>query len=912
MYGSVRLWLGLASVLLPGLAKAAPEEATRARVLARYGELPLSFERNQGQLAPEVRFSSRGPGYALFLTADEAVLHVARDRGAAAAVIRGRLLGARAGAAVIGEGRSSAKAHYLIGRARSRWQRDVPLYARVRYRQALPGVDMVYHGDQRQLEYDFVVAPGTDPATIRMRYSGMDRVEEDRGTGELRLHTPAGVVTLRRPLLYQEIGAQRVAVAGAYSVRRGWGWTDVSFAVGDYDRQRPLVIDPVVSYGTYLGSNRGDFAGGVAVGADGTAYLVGTSGFSNFPTTPGAFQPVSSHPRAGTEVFVSKLAPDGASLVYSTYLGGTTYDNGIAIAVDAAGSAYVTGTTGSADFPVVGSLQPFAGGGADVFVSKLTPDGSGLVYSTFIGGTNPTDLNAWDSGEAIAVNQLGQAWVTGRTGSDDFPIRNAAQPTYGGDYSDAFVLKLSASGQSLLYSTFLGGSDRDSGTGIAVVPGGTAVFVVGSTGSDDFPSVAPLQGYAGDGDAFVTRLSGAGEITFSSWLGGQYEDLAEAVAIDARARPVLVGRTYSDDFPTRNPVQGYPACTSFGCQNAFATRLAASGQSIGFSTLFGGSDIDVATAVAVDAAGDIYLTGQTYSSDFPLENPMQHCSAGRFQFTINADAFIAKLSAQGPSPAVAFASCLGGGASETATGIALDAASGVYLAGWAGGGLPTTAGSFQPAVRKGNNPDPADNNDAFVVKIDQETDAETDVLELTQPIFNVYEDQGIARIKVSRTGSGFGQVSIRVLCTDGTAVAGEDYDDIDGGFALSWSNGETGTRQHRILVTDDGAGEGTETVDCTLEAPGGYGLSVLGARTTATLRIRERAPGLVELAAAAVDDGTDEVGCQVAGQRGGGLWLAVSALLLVAFRQRLRARAASCCDPRRRRASRRRPAGAPR
>jgi len=880
MVQAVRVWVALAGVLVPGWANAAPEGAARARLLDSYGDLPLSFERNQGQLPPQVRFSSRGSGYALFLTADEAVLELDASR-----VIRARLLGARRHAAVSGEGRLQAKAHYLVGRARSGWQRNVPLYARVRYRDVLPGVDLVYHGNQRQLEYDFVVAPGVDPATIRMRYRGMERAELDAATGDLRLHAGGGAVTLRRPLLYQDIGGRRVEVAGSYRLTSGKGWTEVSFAVGDYDRHRALVIDPVVSYGTYLGSSRMDGANGLAVAADGTAYVIGTATFSDFPTTAGAFQPASSHVRDGSEVFVSKLSADGQALVYSTYLGGSAYDTGNGIAVDAAGSAYVTGYTGSSDFPVVDPLQSFAGGGSDVFVSKLTPDGAGLVYSTFIGGSNPSGANAGDIGESIAVNHLGQAFVTGTTGSDDFPTRNAAQAVYGGEYSDAFVLELSVSGKRLLYSTFLGGSQRDAGHGIAVVPGTSAVLVVGSTGSDDFPAVAALRGYAGDGDAFVTRLRGGGEIVFSTPFGGQYEDVGEAVAIDPHGRPVIVGSSYSDDLPLRNPIQGYPACSGFLCQNAFVTRLTADGQAISFSTHLGGSDIDVAAAVAVDAAGDIYVAGYTYSSDFPLANPLQHCAAGRFDTSINADAFAVKLSTATAAPSVGFATCVGGGASERATAIGLDAANEVFLAGWAAGGFPTTAGAFQPTVRKWNNADPADNNDAFVAKLAQDVDAQPDVLEFTVPVFNVYEDEGIAYIRVRRTGSGYGQLSLRVLCSDGTAVAGQDYNDIDAGYSLSWANGVTGTRRHTILVTDDGPGEGTETVLCTLEAPHGYGLAVLGTQSSATLRLRERAPGLAT-AAPPPDSSTDEVagGCQLAGRHAGGAW--VAALLLVVLRRR--------------------------
>jgi hypothetical protein len=884
MGGSVRLWIVLGSLAVAGSAHAAPAAAARAQLLDRYGDLPLAFERNDGQLPAAVRFSSRGPGYALSLTAEEAVLELDASRA-----IRARLLGARPRAAVIGEGRLAATAHHLIGRARARWHRNVPLFARVRYRDVLPGVDVVYHGNQRQLEYDFVVAPGGDPAAIRLRYRGAERAEIDAATGDLRLYIGGGVVTLRAPRLYQEIGARRVDVAGGYRLARGKGWVDVSFSVGEHDRRRALVIDPIVSYGSYLGSSRSDRASGVAVGADGSAYVIGTTGFSDFPTTPDSFQPASAHSRAGTEVFVSKLSPDGRSLVYSTFLGGTAYESGNAIAVDAAGSAYLTGYTGSADFPVVDSLQSFAGGGSDVFVSKLTADGSDLIYSTFIGGTNPSGGNAGDIGASIAVNHLGQAFVAGTTGSADFPTWNAAQPAYGGEYSDAFVLELSASGRRLLYSTFLGGSQRDGARGIAVVPGTSAVFVVGSTASDDFPSLAALRDYAGDGDAFVTRLRGGGEMVFSTPFGGRYDDVAEAVAVDPRGRPVIVGSSYSDDFPLKSSLQGYPACSGFLCLNAFVTRLASDGQAISFSTLLGGSDIDDAGAVAVDGAGDIYVAGHTYSRDFPVANPVQHCSAGRFDTSINADAFAVKLSAATSSPAVAFATCIGGGASEQATGIALDGTSGVVLAGAASGGFPTTPGSFQPLPRKWNNPDPADNVDAFVARLDQDVDAEPDVLEFTGAAFSVYEDEGIAYLRVSRTGSGFGQVSLRVLCSGGTATAGQDYDDVDAGYVLSWGNGVTGVRRHTILVTDDGPGEGTETVVCTLEAPSGYGLSLLGSQTSAILRLRERPPAVAaaDTSTAIADDTAG--GCQLAGRQDRGTWLAaMAAVLLVLLRRRAR------------------------
>jgi len=844
MKATIRCAMTAGLLLLPFAVSAVPlSEETRTRVIERYGELPLSFELNQGQWPSQVKFASRGAGYTLFLTSDEAVLHLLPAQSAgrpSPAVIRSRLLGSRSDIAVTGENIQAAKLHYLIGGAPSGWHRNLPLYSRLRYREVLPGIDLVYYGNQHQLEYDFIVAPQADPSAIRLRYSGMDRVEHDATSGDLHLHTGSGTVSLRKPVIYQEVAGQRTQIDGDYAWAAGENWTDVSFTIGTYDRAQPLVIDPVVAYASYLGSYRGDQANGIAVDAAGNAYVVGSTSFANFPTTPGSVQPLSSHATAGAEAFVTKLAADGRTLVYSTYLGGSSYDHAAAIAIDEEGHAYVTGNTGSPDFPTVNPLQAYAGGGSDVFVSKLSPDGSALLYSTYVGGANPDD-QGWDYGQAIAVNYLGQAYVTGQTGSPDFPVVNARQPGYGGGYSDAFVLRLSADGRRLNQSSFLGGTGRESGNGIAVVPGTLSSYVVGGSDSHDFPLLNPLRGYAGNGDAFVTKLDAQGQLLYSTYLGGRYEDAATSVGVDAGRRATIAGLTDSDDFlPLQNGLQAYPACTGFGCRNAFLTRLSANGSTVNYSTYFGGSDIDVIRGLVVDANGNANVTGETYSSDFPVHSPLQHCAANRGQYSINIDAFVARINVVNSQPGIVFSSCLGSSSNEFGRGIALDGQGHFYLAGAASGGFPTTADAFQPLIRKGNNTDPANNLDAFVAKLAQDAVTQPDVIEFAQPVFGVYEDQGVAYIRVTRSGSGYGSVSIRVLRSGGTAVEGTDYDDIDAGYALSWSHGQTGSRRHTLLLADDGLGEGLETVDFVLEAPAGYGLAVQGAQNSATLRIRER------------------------------------------------------------------------
>src|SRR5438445_315295 len=479
-----------------------------ARRPAVYGKLPLVFEANRGQTDSRVKFLSRGNGYTLFLTATETVLALAGRRSSVAGnrfrgprpdatmpaetesgLVRMQFIGANPEPSVSGLEELPGKANYFIGRDPTKWRTNVPTYARVEYRDIYPGVNLVYFGNQRQLEYDFVVRPGASPEAITLGFQGADKLEVD-AQGDLVLHTAVGAIRQRRPFVYQEVGGARREIAGGY-VLRGAG--RVGFQVAAYDRSQPLVIDPVLSYATYLGGSRNDNAFGIAVDASGNAYVTGYTVSTDFPTTAGAFQPTfgggTGTALFGTgDAFVAKLNATGSGLVYSTYLGGSGDEGGSGIAVDASGNAYVTWLTTSTDFPTTaGAFPPTSGAlqasvvgrASDAYETTLNPTGSGLIYSTYLGGTDEED------GFAIAGDASGNVYVTGRTRSTNFPTTAGAfQPTFGGGIEHAFVTKLNPTSSAVAYSTFLGGSFADQGTGIVVAASGTASVGVGTDSTD--------------------------------------------------------------------------------------------------------------------------------------------------------------------------------------------------------------------------------------------------------------------------------------------------------------------------------------------------------------------------------------------------------------------------------------------
>jgi hypothetical protein len=653
-------------------------------LLSSYGQIPLSFEINKGQAALQVNFLSRGTGYGLFLAAGEAVLSLSKGTATAAPgdVVAMRLAGANADAVVTGLDPLAGTSNYLIGNDTSRWLTDIANYGQVEYQSVYPDVNLVYYGNQRNLEYDFQLAPGADPGVIQLAFTGVQTLSMD-AQGNLLLETSGGEVVEKAPVVYQQDGNLRQAVAGRYVLEGG---DRVGFAVGAYDASRPLVIDPILSYSTYFGGSGNDAGTGIAVDTAGNAYITGSTTSIDLPTG-NPYQPVSG---GGTDAFVAKLNASGTGLVYSTYLGGSGTDIGMGIAVDAAGNAFVTGNTQSSNFPTANPLQRAFGGSTDGFVAKLNATGSGLVYSTYLGGSSD------DYGTGIAVDASGSAYVIGYTTSSNFPTANPGQAALSGPI-DAFVAKLSPSGSAFVYSTYFGGGDVDYGESIAVDAAGDACFA-GETYSNNFPVLNAFQSaYGGNADAFVAKLNPSGSaLIYSTYLGGSNFDDATSVTLDAAGNAYITGQT-NPGFPTANALQPVAG----GGVDAFVTELSASGTTLIYSTFLGGASNDYGTGIAVDASGSAYVTGLTQSTNFPTANTPEATSGG------GQDAFVAKLSTSGT--ALVYSTYLGGSGYEIGTGIAVDTSGSAYVTGLTQSTNFPLASPLQPGLNGAG--------DAFVSKI---------------------------------------------------------------------------------------------------------------------------------------------------------------------------------------------------
>jgi len=582
----------------------------------------------------------------------------------------------------------------------------VPTYSRVAYRGVWPGIDASFYGRQRRLEYDFNLGPHADPGRIVLKLSGAGRVRVDK-RGDLVIGLRGGTVRELAPRAYQEVAGRHTPVSSRYVLLAG---DRVAVRVGAYDRRRPLVIDPALTYATFLGGSGIDFANSesIAVDAAGSLYLGAVTFSSDFPVTPGAFQRTNGGARFTG--YVAKLNPTGSAFDYVTYLGGSKDSSGKPstgfveghIAVDPAGDVYVAGGTTSVDFPVTrGALQSTNAGGQDAFVAKLNPTGSGLIYSTYLGGSGD------DQGLGLALDRSGDTYVTGTTTSTNFPTTAGSFQTTSGGAQDAFVAKLNPTGTALVYSTYLGGSGEETNggnQGIAIDGAGDA-YVAGSTNSTNFPTTAgAIQRTFGGGanDAFVARLNPAGSaLVYSTYLGGSGDDQAKGIALDQDGGAYVTGYTESTNFPVT--AGAFQRTFGGGVRNAFVARLNPDG-SRSYVTYLGGAVRDLAYSVAVDRSGAAYVAGGTNSTNFPVTaDAFQHTNGGG-----TSDGFLTKLNPRGS--ALVYSTYLGGSAFDLAIAVAVDGSGNAYVTGSTSSpNFPSTPGSAQPVKNA--------MNDAFLVKM---------------------------------------------------------------------------------------------------------------------------------------------------------------------------------------------------
>jgi hypothetical protein len=885
-----------------GAATDQAEPAVRARMAESYGKLPLSFEVNKGQTDRQVKFLSRGCGYSLFLTGNEAVLALRKSNSngkkqmakgknefqrspfdgprallqrpaslqfpvsnfqtpatsneprTTDAVLHMKLVGANERANVTGIDEVPGKSNYFIGNDPKKWRTNVPNYARVKYANVYPGVDLVYYGNQGKLEYDFVVQPGADPQSIQLAIVSDGQVgsrqkavgSDDVGTGlalperppqaaplhvsatgDLVVGTDGGEVIFHKPVIYQPgdnrkspagrrpLGSTRDKgqltndggkdyIDGRYVLRGG---KSVAFQVGSYDPAKPLVIDPVLTYSTYLGGSGDEGVSGIASNALGEAYVTGGTGSLDFPATTGAFQ--TSFHGWGSDAYVSKLNTTGSSLLYSTYVGADgTEDGGASIAVDASGNAYVTGSATAigevASFPGCGSLQPQLDTFA--FVFKLKPDGSALVYSTCL----PVSTDFSGRGNGIAIDVSGDAYVVGTTDLTSFPTVNPLPYSFPGR-QNAFVAKLNATG-SVVYSTLLGGtagSSWNTGDGIAADASGNA-YVAGTTACDDLPMVntsIPVPTGGCGQNAFVSKLSFSGSklsLAYSTYLGGSCSD-GGPIALDSAANAYVAVSACSHDFPLVNPLPESSAAKGSIVILVVKLSFSASLLSPVYMTYLGGNGRDDPGGIAVDGAGNAYVTGDTSSTDFPT-------TPGAFQTTSGAslDVFLSELSFSGTSLSLAFSTYLAGWGRDFGQGIAVDGSGNIYVAGLTESpNFPTTPGAFQMANPKGTTGGEVGES-GFVAKISSGDAAGLAVA----PGGLTFAPQAVGTTSwetLRLIAAGSQSLDIASIVTSGdfsrsSACLGTIQADASCTLTVSFTPTATGTRSGALTVTDNAAG----------------------------------------------------------------------------------------------------------
>ncbi len=868
----------LAVAVLSAKAGTGLSRAAKPNSLGRYASLPLAFEPNRGQADPSIKFLAHGSSSTIFLSGRDILIALCRggrnptsssaplkspqfpgSRAAASGgFVRVSLIGASsAPQPEVGEA-LKGKSNYFIGNDSARWIKDVPTYAGVKFRRVYPGIDVAYYGNGRKLEFDFIVSPEANPGAIRLKITGKPGPVSLRvgRSGGLVAHTAVGGVHFQQPRVYQvnenSHPAMKRLVRSRYVVMNDGC---VRLEIGRYHRTEPLVIDPVLTYSTYLGGTDFNYASGVAVDASGDVYLTGYTTATDFPVV-GGVQGNFSGGSCDTEVnttpcfdaFVAKLNPQGSGLLYSTYLGGTGDDRGIRIAVDAAGEAYIAGFTDSLDFPLASAFQSSPGGGTcgttaypdpcfDAFVAKLSASGSSLIYSSYLGGTGD------DFASDIAVDASGNAFVAGLTSASNFPTSyGALQTSFGGGLFDGFVVEINAAGTAKVYSTYLGGSGEDHVAAIALDASDNA-YVTGQTNSANFPTHAGFDstytattcGSALNSfpcfEAFVSKLNPTGTaLIYSSYLGGTAASYGDGIALDSGLNVYVAGWTTSKDFPITP--SAYETAYA-GSDEAFVAKIASVGDALVYATYLGDTNPDVANAIAVDATGDAYIAGYAYGGGFPVAAPLQMSSGGFY------DAIVAELNPTGSG--LVYSTYLGGAGDEYANDLALDVFGNLYVAGDTFSvDFPTTPSAYTTGYTGGSY-------DAWVAKISPQNAAGLTAVPnpLVFPAQEINTTSVPQAMKLGDAGSAPLEVSSIVAAGDfaetnncGTVAAGTSCS-----VSVTFTPTGVGTRTGTLTITDDAAGS-PQTAKLT-----GFGTS-----------------GAVSLSATSLDFGSVPIGATSASQ----------------------------------------------
>jgi hypothetical protein len=768
--------------------------ATDEKGFDRYGRLPLAFVANAGQVEQPVRYYTHAGDASFYFTPSEAVfaLASAEERHA----LRLAFLDANQEPAIVGELPGTAKVSYFTGNDPTKWRTGLATYQEVVYRNLWPGIDLAFRGRDGALKYEFRLAPGASPAHIRLAYRGADHLSID-ADGGLSIHTPLGIVRDSRPESFQEIAGSRTPVTSNYVLSdAGYG-----FAVGAYDPTRALVIDPGLVYSTYLGGSATEQGLGIAVDSAGSVYVTGATTSANYPTTVGAFDTTLGAVNA-LNAFVAKFDSSG-DLVYSTYLGGSISDIGADIAVDTLGRAYVIGITLSADFPTTPGAFDTTRSSTDAFVTRLNAFGTGLEYSTYLGGSASEGQVAGFDAFDIDVDSLGNAYVTGITNSLDFPTTPGAFDTTLNSASAVFVTKLNAAGSALVYSTYLEGSGSVNwGFAIAVDDFGGA-YVTGITNSANFPTTPGAFDVTfnspGNEDAFVAKLNPSGTaLVYSTYLGGASLDWGMGIAVDESGSAYVTGRTISVDFPTS---PGSFDTTLNGGQDVFVTKLNPEGNALVYSTYLGatlagsGTGRDHGNAIAVDAAGAAYVTGLANSPDFPLTaDAVDTVAVG------GLDAFLTKLNPAGSS--LAYSTYLGGGGDDRGIGVAVDDLGHAFVAGiTASSDFPVTPDAYDSTLNG--------DRDAFIVKLDIATESVPAALTLSSSSSTnpVGATQVITADVDDANGQPLSGVIVRFALTGAVSGSGQCTTEANGRCNFSYQGPfAPGTDQVAAFADSDGDG----------------------------------------------------------------------------------------------------------